>query len=398
MLLAARAFVDEGGQVGLGRSPAREAGDLQRPHEIFHPGHAVVGPGVRLPGDDRRDLPVAREGGALAPALPESPQVDPQDGREEGRAGGAVGGVEEAAHRRREAVHGAQPGVGQGQAAEEARDGEVDADGLRRVALEGPAQGAGRAGEALAAEAVDEGVGADGDERLDELGERVEAARGHDVRREADQEVGVDDRGAGQHQRAAQARLHSVLGRGEDGVARHLRAGAGGRRDGHERSGGPPDRLPAADDLQVVERVAAVAEEGGHGLAGVDRAAAPAGHHQVDALGAGGGCPAPHVGDGRLAGGRKRHDREARRRQGVARGGGPLDGAPGDEERPAAEGSSDLREAGHRSGAEEDAGRRGELEPHDATPSRSHPGETLTYFSLRRGSAIRSATVSRHAA
>jgi hypothetical protein len=54
---------------------------------------------------------------------------------------------------------------------EEAGQGEVDADRLRRVALEGPAQRPRGPGEPLAAEGVHERVRPDGEEGFHELGE-----------------------------------------------------------------------------------------------------------------------------------------------------------------------------------------------------------------------------------
>ena len=114
--------------------------------------------------------------------------------------------------------------------------------GSLRVALVRAPERASRASEALAGERVDERVGAHRDERLDELRERVEPARRHDVRRQADEQVGVHDGRRRQHARAAQARLDAVLGRGEDGVARDLGAGARRGRNGDERQRRPLER------------------------------------------------------------------------------------------------------------------------------------------------------------
>ena len=87
----------------------------------------------------------------------------------------------------------------------------------------------------FARERVGGWVGADRQERLDQLRQRVEAAGSEHRRRQAGEQIGIDDRHARQHQRAAQARLHAVLGRREHRVLRHLRARARGGRDGDER-------------------------------------------------------------------------------------------------------------------------------------------------------------------
>ena len=119
------------------------------------------------------------------------------------------------------------------------------------------------------------------DERLDELRQRVEPARGDDLGRQTGEEIGIDQRGARQHEGAAQARLDPVLGRGQHRVLGDLRAGARGRRDRDERERAPGERLAAADDLQIVERIAAVREQRGNRLAGVERAAAAERDHEV---------------------------------------------------------------------------------------------------------------------
>ena len=69
-----------------------------------------------------------------------------------------------------------------------------------------------------------------------------------------DQQVGVDDRDRGQHQRTAQARLDPAAG--QHGVAGHLRARAGGGGHRHARQArAADDRSSGADHLEVIERV-----------------------------------------------------------------------------------------------------------------------------------------------
>ena len=105
---------------------------------------------------------------------------------------------------------------------------------------------------------------------------------------------------------AAQTGFDAVLGRSQHGVARDFRTRAGGGGDGDEGRRSLPQRLPAADHLQVVERVAGVGQHGGQRLAGVDGAAAAHGDHQVAALRARVFVSAADHFDGRLAGHRQR--------------------------------------------------------------------------------------------
>ena len=49
------------------------------------------------------------------------------------------------------------------------------------------------------------------DERLDELRQCIEPARGEHFSRQPDEEIGIDERHARQHEGAAQARLHPSL-------------------------------------------------------------------------------------------------------------------------------------------------------------------------------------------
>ena len=125
-----------------------------------------------------------------------------------------------------------------------------------------------------------------------------------------DGEQRVDQRDPRNHQRAAQAGLDPVRRDGEHRVGGHLRPGArgGGHRDaGH----GGPGYLPAGPDhLQVVQRVAAVAQQHGHGLAGIDDAAAADRGDHVGTVLACGGDRGPGQLDRRLG-----VDREHRGRQ-----------------------------------------------------------------------------------
>ena len=105
MLLAARAFATSAGTSDALAPQCERPGTCERPHQRLDPRDAVLRLGVRPAGDDRRDLAVAAERGALRPAARQGREVHAQDGRQEGRARGAVRCVEQAADRGREAVH-----------------------------------------------------------------------------------------------------------------------------------------------------------------------------------------------------------------------------------------------------------------------------------------------------
>ena len=79
--------------------------------------------------------------------------------------------------------------------------------------------------------------------------------------------------------------LRPSSGERSGGVRRRLGAGAGGGGDGDVGQGRSFDRDAAADDLEVIQRVRAVAEEHRHGLAEVEHAAAADRDHDVDAGG-----------------------------------------------------------------------------------------------------------------
>jgi hypothetical protein len=159
---------------------------------------------------------------------------------------------------------------------------------------------------------------------------------------------------------------------------------------------GRPGRSSARHDLEVVERVAAVAEQRGDRLARVERAAAAEGDHLVAAGGA-------RVGDGCAD---QRHRRLAR--DGEARGRQPCGDERGDErvgarrraarhqQGPRPERARDPRHLRDGAGAEHDARRRGDLEGGGAHQPVSS-GNRFWYFTLVRGSAIMSATASRQA-
>jgi hypothetical protein len=153
--------------------------------------------------------------------------------------------------------------------------------------------GASSAAQALARQPVGQRASPGRDQRFQALGERIEAARGGDRWRARHGELRIDQRDPRDYQRAAQARLEAMLWRGKHGVGGNLRPGArrGGHRDAGHRGLGNHPACP--DDLQVVQRITAVSQQHGHGLADVyDAAAADRGDY-IGAVLAGGGDRGP---------------------------------------------------------------------------------------------------------
>ena len=214
---------------------------------------------------------------------------------------GSVRRVEHPADRGGKTVHRAESGVGERQAAEQAGHRHVRAGFGIAAVLVSPAEGSRRARHSLDGECVGERIGADRDVGLDQLRQCVEARAGGDFRGKIAGELGIDDREARKHERAAEAGLDTVLGRSEDGVARDFgpRARRGRHCDeGHRRRS---ESLALADDLEVVQRIASIGDQCCNGLAGVNGAAAADGHHDIASLGPGELYTSPDSVDGRLA-------------------------------------------------------------------------------------------------
>ena len=109
---------------------------------------------------------------------------------------------------------------------------------------------------------------------LDQLAEGVHPRPRGDRRRDACMEFGVHQRDGRQEMMAAEGGLEAMLRRGNDGVARGLRAGPGRRGDGDPRGRGTGDLPPRPHHLQVIQHRPAVGEQPGDGLGGVNGAAA----------------------------------------------------------------------------------------------------------------------------
>ena len=209
------------------------------------------------------------------------------------RAGQAVGNVRGPADDSGQAVHGTQLRVGQRHPAEQAAQGHVRARLCVLPVGVGGAQGRARPAEPLAGQPVGQRRGPDRDERLQALRERVQAAGRRHGRRARPGQQRIDQRDPRDHQRAAQAGLEPVLRHGEHRVGGRLGPGARGGRDCDAGRRGPGDRPARPNHLQVVQRVTAVAEQHGHGLAGVDDAAAADRDDHVGSVLACGGDPGP---------------------------------------------------------------------------------------------------------
>ena len=234
------------------------------------------------------------------------------------------------------------------------------------------------------------------DKRLNELGERIQSGirrnrGGHRVG-----QLGIDDRRAGEHVRAAQAHFDAMLGRGEHRIARHLRAGAGSRRNCDVRRRRHGDRLASPNDFQIVKQVAFVRHDGSNRLARVEGApSSEADDHVAPGFA---GLP-DTLQDGR-------HFRLACTTEG--RGSSPLPRSCSrnegsvheipcrDDHRPTAHRGGERSRLCHPSRAEQYARGCGEFELHVTTPNPDRQGKRLMYFMPVRGSAIMPATVSRH--
>ena len=139
-----------------------------------------------------------------------------------------------------------------------------------------------------------------------------------------------------------------------------------------------------SDDLEVIQRVAAVSEQRRHRFAGVDGAAAAETDHQVAVLRARERDSAAHQLQRRFTRDLEQHAIQPGRRNRL----------PHDQQGAAAHRLRRGRHLAHRSGAEDNPGGGGELERHGAHQP-SSPGNRFVYFTLVRGSAIISATWSR---
>ena len=249
--------------------------------ERLHPGNSVVSNGGFAAGEEAGDSFITTESFAGRLALTQSHEVCLHDVREQRRADGAVGRGQDAADGTGEAMHSAQPGVGQGKSTKQTREGHVFAGAVVAAVVKGGAQRTRGKGDAVPAKGVGDGIGARTNEGFDELGEGVEPGAGGEGRGQIAGQFRVDDGDAGQHQRTAEADLEAVFGRSKDGVAGDFGAGAGGGGNGNEWRGRFCKRLAAADDFKMIKNIAVVGEQSGDGLAGVDGAATAKGDDQV---------------------------------------------------------------------------------------------------------------------
>ena len=355
--------------------------DAQRPAHLGDPRDAVFRRGVRASGQDLRDPGIAIQ--RFTSARAQCADVYLHRKRQQRRADRAVRRVEGPPDGRGKPVDGAQSRVGQAQPAEQAGQRHVLAGFAVPAIGIGANQRARGPLHAFLGVKIRHRICADRDERLDQLRQRVEPRAGGERGRQLERQFRIHHRQPRQHQRAAQAGLDAVLGRGENRVARDFRSRARGGRNSDERRRRLPQRLPAADDLEVVERIAAVAEHGRNRLARVDRTAASEAHHHVALLGAGQLRAATDQIDGRLAFDPQHGFRQVQR------------GAVRHQQRAPSHLPDRRRHLLKRARAEDNPCCGGELEPHHQPSS---AGKMFEYFTAVRGSAIISATASRQVA
>ncbi len=126
-----------------------------------------------------------------------------------------------------------------------------------------------------------------------------------------------------------------MFGRGQHRVARHLGAGARRRRDRDARDRWLRQRLPLADDFEVVERVAGIGREGGNGLCRVDRASPTEADREVALCLTGCRSALPDSADGGLPGHAEGRDLKTVLPERGQQGRGAARCATGDDERTA---------------------------------------------------------------
>ena len=156
-----------------------------------------------------------------------------------------------------------------------------------------------------------------------------------------------------------------MFGRGQHGVAGDFRAGARGSRDGDEGRRRRGQRLALPDDLQVIQRVAAIGEQRRDGFTRVDGAAAAYANHQI-ACGVTRALYAlPDHRHGGFAADRKRLARDAQALQ--------FEGTAHDKQRSPTHFRSRGGDLAHGAGAEDDACSRREFKAHAASTSPRRP-------------------------
>ena len=273
MLLARAAFSTTPGKSASAIPQARSGGTLSSAQSARTQSMPSSALGFIAAGKQARDGGVAFQGGMLRRARSQRGYIGRHAVRQQRRTERAVRRLPPASERRREAMHHAQSGVGQRQAAEQAGQRHVAARLPIRAVVVRAAQRTGNAPDALDANCIHQWIGARAHIRLDELRQGVKAGECGDRRRQPVGQLGIDQRDPRQHQRAAQAGFDAVLRRSEHGVARDFAAGAG--RGGHRNERQRRDRNGAAlsHHLEKLERLAAVGGNGGNRFAGVNCAA-----------------------------------------------------------------------------------------------------------------------------
>ena len=128
------------------------------------------------------------------------------------------------------------------------------------------------------------------------------------------------------------------------------------------------DGQPSADDLDVIQRVAAVGEQRRDRLSGIEHAAAAEADDQIALHLAGPLSAGPGYIHRRFAGNGKSHGDNTLRVQPLSQRRATLDIATGDQQCPASQRGCGWSNLGHAAWPEEDTGRCGELKTHGFSP------------------------------
>jgi hypothetical protein len=294
-------FLNQFGSVRGREAVTAEGRDLEMGNERMHPGNSVVSSGGFAADEKTGDDFITAEGFAGRLALTQSREGCLHDVREQRGTNGAVGRGENAADGTGQPMHGTEPGIRQGKPAEQTREGHVFAGAGVAAVVKGGAQRTRGKGDAVPTEGIGDRIGACADKGFDELGECIQPGAGREGRGQIAGQFRVDDGDAGQHERTAEADLEAVFGRSKDGIAGDFRTGASGGGNGNKRRGGFCKRLAATDDFKMIKNIAAVGEQGGDGLAGIDGAATAKSDDQIATFSHGQGEAVPDGLNFRLA-------------------------------------------------------------------------------------------------
>ena len=200
-------FAGEVGVVGFLNAVVTEGRDGQALVEVAEIRDGVFGLGVVGTGGQQAGNGFEARQGSLIAVRPQLFQVRVPYRSEQGGADGTVGRVELPAEGRGEPVDRAEPGIGEGHAAEQGGEGEVFAGVEIGVIGDGDFERSHRAANAFEAEGVGHRLRLSRNVGFEALHQGVHATGGGDGRRAVAGEFGVDERDGRQHRVMAQADL-----------------------------------------------------------------------------------------------------------------------------------------------------------------------------------------------